>query len=221
MLFLAINTKAQTTIFEENFGQTTTRQFSDYVPDGLGYFIFADPNTLNNPNTSTNEIADAFHVDNNYYTIVAPAHLYTSMTRPPNSNYDFWFVPSDHTGNTNGAAMFVNAGTTLTTFYKRKSSVDLIPGNYYRISVYAYLQNNPPEIYLELMSPSGNTVVEKKSHFLVGSGWQSYELVVRIPAICTAADMKYYVSLVNNKSQYSGNDFATDDIKFEDLGASY
>lgn len=113
---MALSSKGQV-LLSETFGASTTRVYSDYVPDGLGYFIFADPSTVDNPYTTgpdaykSNERVMAYVVENNYYVIIDPAHLKTSMAVPVGySGYDIWAgLTSDHTGNPNGAAMLVNA----------------------------------------------------------------------------------------------------------------
>ena len=227
-VIFSLSGKAQV-ILSETFGASTTRVYSDYVPDGLGYFIFADPSTGDNPYTTgsdpykSNERVMAYVVENNHYVIIAPAHLKTSMPVPVGySGYDIWAgLTSDHTGDTNGAAMLVNAGTTLSTFYKRKIGQNLVPGNYYRFSFYANVVNAPPRISMEILSPSGNTVLAAAEKSLSGSGWQQYSAVFRIPTGCSIpASEDYYISMVNDVANDSGNDFAIDDIVFENLGNS-
>lgn len=217
-LVTSLRFKAQI-VFQEDFGNSSTRVYSDYVPDGLGYFIFADPNTTNNPNTSENEIHLAHAVENNYYTIINPSNLYDN---PPAGYTGFgwkWNV-SDIGNGTSGATMFINAGVTLSTFYKRQVDQDLVPGNYYRLSVRAYLQNSPSRISLEIMSANGRTTLARKLHDLIGGGWQNYEAIFKVPT-CTKADRKYFISLVNDLALPNGNDYVIDDIVLENLGSSY
>lgn len=225
LCFYGINAQ---TIFLEDFGQTTTRTPSIYTPTGFGYFIFADPNTTDNPNTTsgnpyqTNEALMAYVVENNHYVVIDPAHLKTSMTQPSAyTGYDIWQIKEDHTtGDTNGAAMLVNAGTTTSGFYNRKIDSNLVAGHYYKLSYYAFAQDASSIIRGQLISSSGNTLLAENKQVLSGADWNLYETVFYIPANCSSADMKYYVRLANGRSENLGNDFAVDDIKFEDLGTS-
>ncbi|WP_312824466.1 hypothetical protein [Epilithonimonas sp.] len=219
--------KAQA-IFLEDFGQTTTRIPSIYTPSGFGYFIYADPNTTDNPNTisenpyRTNEALMAYVVENNYYVVIDPASLKSSMTVPSAyQGYDIWQIREDHTvGDTNGAAMLVNAGTTTSAFYSRKVENNLVAGHYYKLSYYAYSQDNSSIVRSQIMSSSGNTLLAENSQSLSGADWNLYETVFFIPTDCSSVDMKYYVRLTNGRSYDLGNDFSVDDIKFEDLGTA-
>lgn len=215
-------TQAQSVIFREDFETSRTRVYSDYVPDGVGYFIYADPSTVNNPYTSDDEIKFARSVENNYYAISTALDLYTAFPgNPTDLNGWSWSLDLINRG-TDNAVMFVNLGETLSTFYKRKSSIDLQAGHFYRVKFKGFVQNPSPDLSVELLSGSGNTILGKVRIELVGQSWNDYEAVFQIPEGCTiAADMKYYVSIVNNASQTRDFDMVIDDIVFEHIGDSY
>ena len=219
LFFLSFATMHSQQIFFENFGTSTNRVYSDYIPDGLGYYIFADPNTTNNPNTSSNEIYLAHSVENNYYAIVDPLHLYDN---PPvgYTGFGWTWSTSDIRSGSTGAVMFVNAGETKTTIYKRKVDQDLVSGDYYKLSYRAYLQNLSSSISMELVSPDGRTTLAQKKTALESGGWKTYEFVFKI-GDCTTLDKKYYISLVNSTSGTFGNDYVVDDIELLHIGSVY
>ncbi|UOB18648.1 lectin-like domain-containing protein [Abyssalbus ytuae] len=205
-------------IFSEDFGETTVRQTSPYMPGGS--FIFGDPD----PAASTQERA----IENNHYAVIDPNHIRDDYPVP---YYWFWTGPEpagntggsannpptdDHTpGDTNGAVMVVNAGTTLNDFYVR--SVSLQPNTCYRFSAWVYLVNKNAQITLEARDVSNGTVLGS-----VGSGtirnedqWVQYSLEFTIPAGCASTDVD--VAIRNDLSNNSGNDYYVDDILLEQL----
>lgn len=219
----------QEVIFTEDFGQTTVRQPSPYMVHGVGHFTFADYLAIP-PSQYNTQLANVVgYIENGYYAVVAPKRIQDGHSIF-NYGFSIWGTDAngdtfnDHTGNADGAAMIINAGEIYAPIYKRKSTVDVIPGNYYKVSYYAYERYDGASINVQMMSGSGNTVLGQKMMELTGNGdrtWKKYEVVFRVPPTCTTGDLKYYVSLVNGRKGSTNNDYAIDDIVFEDLGCSY
>lgn len=218
----------QEVIFTDTFGQHNARVSSPYMVHGIGHFTFADylaipPSQYNTPLANV-----VGYIENGYYAVVNPSRIFEGYSIY-SGGYNIWgggseATFSDHTGDANGAAMIINAGEIYAPIYKRKSIKDVIPGNYYKVSYYAYERNEGASINVQMMSGSGNTVLGQKMMELTGNGdrtWKKYEVVFRVPPTCTTGDLKYYVSLVNGRKASMSNDYAIDDVVFEDLGCSY
>ncbi|TYP96705.1 hypothetical protein C7447_1061, partial [Tenacibaculum adriaticum] len=214
--FISLNEVKSQVIFTENFGETTTRQTSIYMPTGT--FAFGDPNG------TVNEKA----IENNHYAVIDPNHIVDDY---PNPYYWFWTgnqpvgntggdngnpATDDHTtGDTNGAVLVVNAGTTLSDFYERQVSLEL--DQCYRLSVWMYVVNAGAQITLEAKDVSNGSVLgfETIPFTSTEDVWTEYTLDFKIPAGCTSADVA--LALRNNNSNNSGNDFYIDDIQLEKL----
>jgi large repetitive protein len=220
LLFSILTINAQTTVFSESFGQSTARTTTMYMPTGPNCFIFADPAMVDNAaTTSYDEAYNSKDLENNYYSVVAPSCIYTSVSASFVPGYRIWNTTvADHTGDVNGAALVVNAGTTLNSFYKRP--VTLTAGKYYRISFYYYVVNSTVNIGLKIISPTGNSTLKLISTGDLGgsSGWTKFSTDIFLPAGCTSGT--YYLSLENLKELNSGNDFMVDDILFQQITTS-
>lgn len=204
-------------IFRETFGQTTLRQTSPYMP--AGSYGWGDPNGA---------LAVEKAVENNYYAVIAPAHIRDAWPVPA---WWFWTGPepigntaggagnpatNDHTGDVDGAVMVVNAGTTLNGFYARLAN--LTPGKSYRLSMWIYLVNASSIFSMEVRDPINNSVLGSvQSPFLSTTGsWQQYSFDFAIPAGCTNGG-QVRVVLANAYSALGGNDYYVDDIQLEEL----
>ena len=218
LLFIAIGKLNAQTIFLEDFGQTITRQTSVYMP--AGSFNFADPNG------SSNEM----QIENNHYAVIDPNHIKDAY---PSNGYWFWSgnIPpgvssglnspdtDDHTtGDTNGAVMAINAGSTLNYFYVR--SVNLTAGDCYRISYWVYLVNKDAQIEIDLRDVSDQSVLNNDNDYQTNritsiDNWIQYSVDFKVPSGCSSTDFE--LTLRNDFSQNSGNDYYVDDIKLEKL----
>lgn len=200
--------KAQTVIFNEDFGNSVSRVSSPYVP-------------VVNP-----------AADPGYYTPRAsgpiPDGTYTIM-RPQNVNSStassYWRdLAQDHTneltGATDGALMVLNAGSGLDSFYER--NFDVQPGGSYRISVWRYTVNNnlgngqPIAWSLRVQEVNSGTdiinsgPINSQARFV----WEESVYQFSIPPTCTppAGGIQTKLSLRNESPVTNGNDIYIDDI---------
>jgi hypothetical protein len=214
------------TIFNEDFGTSQSptssndygRKTSPYMPSGS--FTYG----TSKANSSTYAINN---IDNDRYAVVAPEFIYSGAA----TGYYFWTLPSpgatgitgapkpyteDHTtGDTNGAVMVINAGSTLNSFYQR--NVNLEKGSCYRLSFWVYLVNASSQVGVEIKDVSSNAVLQSYSTAFLSTEatWTQYTIDFKMPTTCTSSDIK--IALKNIYSNNSGNDYFIDDIKLEKL----
>ncbi|MDR3652267.1 MAG: T9SS type B sorting domain-containing protein [Paludibacter sp.] len=202
------------TIFFENFGQHTTRVQTIYMP--AGSYTFADANGSEN----------AKEINDNYYAIIDPRHI--ADARP--SSY-FWtstspwvatpagalvYYTADHTGNTNGAVMVVNAGTTINYLYKRP--VVLKTGFRYRFAFWIYLVRKSSQFSMEIINSTINTTKTFTGPILDNEGvWIQYTLDFPVPLSATDTTNNVTAGLQNLYSLIMGNDYYIDDILLSTL----
>lgn len=148
-------------IYREDFGKTTERLASQYVPqsgkdNGLGTFPHGSSfyNLANtyfdvspNPSTITREKAnqDIWNIDNGNYAVIAPSSIYNfTKNAPDGSNFwqgSWWGKITNHTDESlDGAVLVVNGGLVLNQYYRRV--VELKPNKSYKISAWFYGNGN-------------------------------------------------------------------------------
>jgi len=218
LLSLVCTIHAQTTygdtIFYDSFGQHTTRVTTPYMPSGS--YVFADPNGT----------ASAKEIQDNYYAVIDPRHIADAGQ----SSY-FWtstsptsFIPSgsrpyytaDHTGNTNGAVMVVNAGTTINYLYKR--DLALKTGFRYRFSFWIYVVSRSSQFSMEVVNSTNNTNKTFTGPVLNTEGvWTQYTLDFPVPLSATNITNNVSTGLQNKYSLVMGNDYYIDDILLSTL----
>ncbi len=151
---------SQTTnvIFNEDFGKSTTRIGSQYVPQsgndnnldkfdshGSSFYHLADqyfqvaPNPSKTSRATSNQ--DVWNIDNGYYAVIAPKNIYDFTTDAPDGNNfwkgTWWQKIQNHTDTSDdGAVLVVNGGKVLNQYYRRV--VVLEPGKTYKISAWFY-----------------------------------------------------------------------------------
>ncbi|MDM1063033.1 hypothetical protein HXZ62_10755 [Empedobacter falsenii] len=158
---------AQTVIFKEDFGKSTIRTSSQYIPqtgkDGsLGFFkhgssfyrladkFLSDLSTLPSTNTYGTSIdaynQDVWNIDNGFYAVIAPSHIYDLSKVMPdgkeiNWSGDWWYnqnpKPADHTDGSIDGAVLVVNGGMVLNQYYRRV-VQLEPGKTYKLSAWLY-----------------------------------------------------------------------------------
>ncbi len=143
-----------------------------------------------------------------------------------------WYSSSDHTGNTNGRMMIINASYTAGEFY-RDTVNGLLPNNFY--SVYLYVMN------LNTLSTCGSTAILPNLSFVIEA---YYPLTKKFSTITTftsgniarsssptwvltggfftvpvgVTSVRYRI--LNNATGGCGNDLAIDDITFAQCSAA-
>ncbi len=205
LVLLAWGASAQAqVVFKETFGSAPGRVSSSYVPSGFTY-------------------AGSGDVTDNYYTITAPA----SLGPPSTPGQTWWDKVPDHTGDTNGAVLVVNAGNVLTDMYQRDFTV--LPGHSYRISAWRWVVNGvggaggtgPLSWSLQLRDPSNN-VTKLQSGNIASTGikqWleSTYEFTVPVDCKTVGQGVPARLAVVNGTAETNGNDFYVDDISVTDF----
>ncbi len=204
-----VTINAQTTLFEDHFGtpaEAQTRRICQYMPTGFNTFIFADPSA---PNIGGKAYSEAKAIENNFYAVVGPKYIYSSVGLPneenwsnPNEVYRIWtglVNKGDATGDDgNGGALVINAGTTLASFYVRFA--DLQAGKYYKLTYKLFVQNGDVKIDHKIISPSGNSTAAvypsptNGQNTSIGS-WTNQEYWFYMPAECASG--QYSIAMVN------------------------
>lgn len=221
-------------IFENNFGNPPTnlsnptdnagiRQRWDYMPTDVNTFVFASENA---PNIDGNKgYSEAKAIENNYYAVVGPKYIYSSVGLSPSNMqgvYKIWneLEKGDATPghNGNGGALVINAGTTLSSF--SIGVADLKPGRYYKLSYKLFVENGLVKLKQNIISPSGNSKLVSVSSPDNGQNtnvrnWVTQTYWFYLPATCT--EDNYAVALENANADNYGNDYAIDDVKFEEF----
>ncbi len=210
-------------VFSENFGTSPSptaendygRSPSSYMPSGsLGYGT-SYANTNN---------ASAYKIDDNYYAVVAPGYIRAGID-PANSGT--WWTPAydqpntvtDHSGNTNGAAMIINAGETLAPFYERTVTIE--EDSYYKASLWIYIVNTPVRIAIDIKDLSGNTLTTLTTDEITDASYKGhwFEIPIYFKSNKNCAGNKVRVVFRNDKSERSGNDYYIDDLSLTKISA--
>ncbi len=205
LVMLACGASAQAqVVFSEDFGtleNTAARTENDYVT-GFSY-------------AATGEVS------NNHYAGMRPENVTSAGLYWQN-------LPVDHTGNTHGALMVLNAGTNEDTIYERE--VTLKAGKIYRVSGWRYVVNgdgdttgaNPLNWAFDVSNTSGDIALSEQSGNLPASGRQwtqsTFDFTVTADCSTRGKDVPAKLTITNRTVQNSGNDLYVDDISVEAIG---
>lgn len=165
-------------------------------------------------------------IQDGYYAVVDPRHIADA-----NPSSYFWtstsptsFIPTgsrsyyttDHTGDTNGAVMVINAGTTVNYIYKR--AVTLKTGFRYRFSCWIYVVARSSQFSMEVINSTNNTTNTFLGPVLTKEGsWIEYNLDFPVPLSATDTVNMVIAGLQNNYKLIDGNDYYIDDILLSTL----
>lgn len=232
MVFLGSYGSGQTInkeIFNEDFGTSTfERVASQYVPQGgndanLGGSSFSHGSKFYKlampPYKDNAERGFAWNIDNGYYAVIAPQHIY-KLEKPAGIwTGNWWKSVSDHTNvskDANGAVLVINGGSVLNQFYRR--AVTLEKNQTYRISAWVFasgrdnvkIQFEAQEIVSEKLLGNSNPIAVKK-----GSTWEKMQWEFKVPN--NEKCVSIAVSLRNAIKADGGNDFYVDDIVLEQV----
>ena len=201
----ASGVNAQTVVFHETFGNADARVSSPYVPQEfpgqpIGYY---------SPRL-TGVIQDGT------YAIMRP-----QAVQPGGGSW--WAnLPTDHSGDATGALMVLNAGRTLSDFYRR--NFDVKAGASYEISVWRYVVNAngsaPIAWSLQVKQVNSGDVLVKSGPIsnTTVRAWEQSTFSFTIPASCAAATGSQATMALTNQSPIAaGNDIYIDDIKVTEL----
>jgi hypothetical protein len=265
---LAGSVFAQKIIFKEDFGKSTTRKSSQYVPQsgkdinlsvfnhGTQFYKIADkyissttelPSTQKYGNSANVYNQDIWNIDNGFYSVIAPNHIYDMSKIMPDGNTipwsgDWWYnqnpKPVDHTDSSiDGAVLVVNGGTVLNQYYRRV--VKLEPGKTYKLSAWFYgAGGNKVGVNFEAQNILTETVLgssnkdynitdlseygDNKMRLTNQNIWEQKSWVFKAPNDSKCVDIA--IALRNNVPANGGNDFFVDDILLEEtseVGVEY
>ncbi|SHK87804.1 hypothetical protein SAMN05443634_104131 [Chishuiella changwenlii] len=162
MIELAYSQSTNKIIFSDDFGKSTKRIGSQYIPQsgkdrslgtfdshGSSFYQLADkyfqvaPNPQRTDRKRANQ--DVWNIDNGYYAVIAPKSIYNFNDPIPDMHIDwrgdFWRSIVNHTDSSDdGAVLVVNGGTILNQYYRRAILVE--SGKSYKISAWFYGSNN-------------------------------------------------------------------------------
>ena len=203
----ASGVNAQTVVFHETFGNADARVSSPYVPQEfpgqpIGYY---------SPRL-TGGIQDGT------YAIMRPQAVQSISS--------YWVnLPTDHSGDPTGALMVLNAGGTLSDFYRR--NFDVKAGASYEISVWRYVvnaslpANDPIAWSLQVKQVNSGTVLLNSGPIsnTTTRAWEQSTFSFTIPASCAAAatGSQATMALTNQSPITRGNDIYIDDINVTEL----
>ncbi|MFV0173697.1 hypothetical protein OBK14_05200 [Empedobacter falsenii] len=225
-------------IFKEDFGTSTIRKSSSYVPQAgkdltlpsskysctpyyraaLELYTEANRPTCNGTNLSDYNTW-LKNISDGYYVVINPLFLNSSL----NGTGGWWQKIEDHTPNDiNGAVLVVNAGVITNQFYRR--AVNLKPDTSYRVSY--YVMSNSGDATSAVKSAAKievqNVITETKlgvSNSLIVSKhnvWEQKEYLFRTPASAECST-NIAISIRNDFPIVDGNDIYLDDIVLEEI----
>jgi gliding motility-associated-like protein len=138
-----------------------------------------------------------------------------------------WWSTTDHTGNTGGYMMVVNASTSVTDYFYKKSVSGLCPNTTYEFAAWIVnllrsSDNNPPNVTFSILTADGATVLQSYTTGTIartstGPVWRQFGFYFTTPAGVSDVMIK-----MSNSSPGGApaNDLALDDITFRPCGPS-
>jgi gliding motility-associated-like protein len=134
-----------------------------------------------------------------------------------------WWSATDHTGNSGGYMMVVNASLSLTDYFYKKTITGLCPGTLYEFA--AWVMNllssqdlSPPDITFIIEQTDGTVINSYNTGSIAlqsGPVWRQFGFYFTTPATVTSV----VVVMKNNSAGGApANDIALDDITFRPCG---
>ena len=162
------------------------------------------------------------------------SYTYTSADFPPDGSYtvenstagsgSVWWSTTDHTGNTGGYMMVVNASVAKTDYFYKSTVTGLCPGTTFEFA--AWVVNllrsrdiSPPDITFTISTTSGTVLATYDTGTIPltpsGPVWKQYGTYFTTPAGVTDV----VIQMTNNSAGGApANDLALDDITFRPCG---
>ena len=208
-------------VFYEDFGTSPFptssndygRKQSPYMPTGGFGYGTSYVNTNN---------ALIYKIDDNYYAVVAPGYIRAGINP---SNSSSWWTPAynqtgtvkDRSGDTDGAAMVLNAGETLAPFYERTVTID--ENSYYKTSMWIYIVNTPVRIAIDIKDLSGNILTTLTTPEMTDASFRGhwFEIPLYFKSNINCKSDKVRVVYRNDKKEKSGNDYYIDDLSLNKI----
>ncbi|MFS8082395.1 MAG: T9SS type A sorting domain-containing protein [Ginsengibacter sp.] len=158
-------------------------------------------------------------------TAPIPVETYTISNNANNANNANFISLTDHTGNTNGRMLIVNADAANTIMYQGSFIRPLCANQQYSLSFYAAFLGNAnyqtvcngfggfkySQVKIQIIDNFSGLIITEVSTSLINNGaWQQYGLKFVSPASYTSISFR----LINDAPGGCGNDIALDDIQF-------
>lgn len=224
-------------IFKEDFGTSTIRQSSQYVPQGgkdleltkspyscTSYYRAALELYTNETKPSCTGTLESFNgwlknISDGYYVVIDPKSLKASL----GTTGGWWQQVDDHTPNdVNGAVLIVNAGEIPNQFYRR--AVNLKPDTSYRVSY--FVMSNSGNVNTAVLSAAIIEVQNIATENVLGVSnklsvnkhnvWEPKEYSFRTPSAAECST-NIAISIRNDYPILNGNDIYLDDIVLEEI----
>ncbi|MGC4100211.1 T9SS type A sorting domain-containing protein [Ferruginibacter sp.] len=150
---------------------------------------------------------------------------YTITNQANNANTSRFISLTDHTNNTNGRMLIVNADAASTIMYRAAFTKSLCANQEYSLSFYAAFLGNSsyqtvcdafggfvyPKIKMSVIDAvSGSIISQVSTSDITSTSWQQYGFKFVTPTSFTSI----IIELTNDAAGGCGNDIALDDIQF-------
>lgn len=142
-------------------------------------------------------------------------------TNTPNT----WWTTTDHTGNTNGYMMVVNASLSKTDYFYKRQVTGLCGATTYQFSAWVgnllkSQDNSPPNITFSILNPDGTPIQSYNTGAIplntTGFKWVQETFTFTLPAGVSSV----IIQMTNNSAGGApANDLALDDITFRPYGS--
>lgn len=213
-----------TVIYYDDFGspsEAQVRRTWEHMPQGFNTFLFAHPDA---PNIDNKGYSEAKAIENDFYAVVGPKYIYSSVGLSDSEGWENVYRIWDHLvslgdatpgHNGDGGALIVNGGNTKATLDAR--FIDLEAGKYYKLSYQLYVENHPVQLKASVVSGDGASEVAAYTHPDNNQGtkgeWTEQVSWFFLPTNC--GDGTFGINLSNAFATPQNNDFAIDELKLE------
>lgn len=229
LLFGFIQVVSAQVVFKEDFGKSTLRLPSVFVPQtgkdaDLNVNLFTHGSKFYKlaeiVSNYTGENSNVNVIDNGYYAVISPKYVYANLPDDKPEWADWWKDIPNHTDvSDDGAVLVVNGGKILNQFYRR--AVSLEAGKTYRIKAYVYANGQANvKIKYEAQNIATEQVLGESNGFATPepNKWVEMSWDFKIPENANCTDIA--IALRNDISSDSGNGFYVDDITLEKIDDS-
>lgn len=223
-------------LFFEDFGTSDLnngnkgRVESPFMPNNgfdFGNSYLQLPTPTGNP-WDDNPVRNAARINDGFYAVVAPGYIIEGWF--DDDGWDSWWTPGyneanpiyDYSGTETGAALVINAGENLTTFYERNGLIQV--GAKYRASFKLFVVQAPSQVGIDIIDPVTRDVIYtmQTDKYQIDynndeyTNWRSIAVEFTLPgSSCNAKEV--IVSFRNHFALVDGNDWYVDNIRLEKI----
>jgi gliding motility-associated-like protein len=160
-------------------------------------------------------------ITNYTYTSGTPNDGFYTITQSTAGMYDWWSA-TDHTGNTGGYMMVVNASVSKSDKFYEQQVTGLCPGTTYEFAAWILnmaktVKAATPNLTFKIQDATGTITLINTGDIPPGrnaTDWVKYGILFTTPA----AGGDITLTITNNGAGGTGNDIALDDITFRPCG---